>query len=218
MPQEFEHISDEKLELYSLGTLPEPELAEVEEHLLICQPCQDRLCETDQYIQAMQDAAADYRRRNPRKAQGQARISFDPWVHLRLKPALLAAAACLFLILVWRIQVHQPGPRPDSAPVAIVLHALRNVEPAVAPAGAPLRLIADLEGLPSLPLGQIHVVGADGRPVGGSYEGRVRNGRVEFSLPQGLAPGQYWVRIYASGSPSQLLREYELRVRPPEGR
>jgi hypothetical protein len=41
------HVSDEALEEYSLDRLPESSLATVEEHLLVCGPCRDRLEEIE---------------------------------------------------------------------------------------------------------------------------------------------------------------------------
>jgi hypothetical protein len=42
-----EHVPDEWLEQYSLGALDDAKLAEVEEHLLICEQCCDRLTQFD---------------------------------------------------------------------------------------------------------------------------------------------------------------------------
>ena len=42
-----EHPSDEQLAQYSEGRLVEPQLGEVEEHLLICEQCCARLTEFD---------------------------------------------------------------------------------------------------------------------------------------------------------------------------
>ncbi|MGD1097102.1 MAG: zf-HC2 domain-containing protein [Bryobacteraceae bacterium] len=47
------HISDDQLELYLMGRLNEQELAPLEEHLLICEECRDRLEKTEAYIAAM---------------------------------------------------------------------------------------------------------------------------------------------------------------------
>ena len=41
------HITAEALELYALGRLSEPEGAAVEEHLLICEHCQEALALDD---------------------------------------------------------------------------------------------------------------------------------------------------------------------------
>ena len=53
----MEHISDDDLERYYLGMIQaEPELASVEEHLLICPECVDRAAETQAYVDAMRAA------------------------------------------------------------------------------------------------------------------------------------------------------------------
>ena len=51
------HISEDELELYAVSRgLPEGQLAVIEEHLLICEVCQDRLQELDEYVAAMREA------------------------------------------------------------------------------------------------------------------------------------------------------------------
>ena len=52
------HPSSEELEAYSLGMSSEADLERAEEHLLICERCQDELALTDQYVQAMKKATA----------------------------------------------------------------------------------------------------------------------------------------------------------------
>jgi len=42
-----EHIPDELLAAYSRGSLEGPKLEELEEHLLVCEQCRDRLTEFD---------------------------------------------------------------------------------------------------------------------------------------------------------------------------
>jgi hypothetical protein len=51
-----EHATDDTLERYSMRTLPRPEVESLEEHLLICQPCRDRLKATDEFGAAMKAA------------------------------------------------------------------------------------------------------------------------------------------------------------------
>jgi hypothetical protein len=55
-PEAMPHISDDSLEQYAMGTLPEADLGAVEEHLLTCGNCQDRLKVTDNYVAAMRSA------------------------------------------------------------------------------------------------------------------------------------------------------------------
>jgi anti-sigma factor RsiW len=52
-----DHISDETLERHAAGhKLPEAELAALEEHLLTCTACQDRLRHWEEYVAAMRQA------------------------------------------------------------------------------------------------------------------------------------------------------------------
>ena len=49
-------IGEDTLEAYSLGGLPEAELAPLEEHLLVCAVCQRRLADTDAFVAAIRQA------------------------------------------------------------------------------------------------------------------------------------------------------------------
>jgi predicted anti-sigma-YlaC factor YlaD len=49
-------INGERLELYCLGRLTEPEATALEEHLLLCESCQDRFDEHSWEIGAIQIA------------------------------------------------------------------------------------------------------------------------------------------------------------------
>lgn len=53
-----EHPDDDTLEAYSIGVLPGPKLERVEEHLLICTECQERMREVESFVEAMREAAA----------------------------------------------------------------------------------------------------------------------------------------------------------------
>jgi len=54
----FSHISEDTLEKYALGRIPEVDFFPVEEHLLICLTCQIRLEEMDEYIKVMKAATS----------------------------------------------------------------------------------------------------------------------------------------------------------------
>lgn len=56
-----EHISDDDLERYYLGMITEEELAPIEEHLLWCHSCQDRLEETQDYVDLIRQVLNKYR-------------------------------------------------------------------------------------------------------------------------------------------------------------
>ena len=54
----MEHIDDHDMERYYLGMLTdESELAGIEAHLLWCQSCQDRMKETERYVDAIRAGA-----------------------------------------------------------------------------------------------------------------------------------------------------------------
>ena len=67
-------VQDETIERYAMGRLPHNSLARFEEHLLLCESCQDRVTLTDAYVKGMRlalqelapAATADERRREPR--------------------------------------------------------------------------------------------------------------------------------------------------------
>ena len=60
MVQRF-HPSSDQLEAYSLGLLSDADLDETEEHLLICECCQDELALADRHIRAAKSGAATSR-------------------------------------------------------------------------------------------------------------------------------------------------------------
>ncbi len=64
------HISDDVVELYLMGRLNEPEVAPLEEHLLICEDCRNRLEETETCFAAMR--AVLKRQEQGRKSSGAA--------------------------------------------------------------------------------------------------------------------------------------------------
>ena len=55
------HISDDDLERYAMLTLGEAEIERLEDHLLICPKCRERLDEIERYVAAMRAAAAKIR-------------------------------------------------------------------------------------------------------------------------------------------------------------
>jgi hypothetical protein len=48
-----EHVSEEAIEQCAMGTLPAPEVESFETHLLVCEVCQDRLRDTDEFLAAL---------------------------------------------------------------------------------------------------------------------------------------------------------------------
>ncbi len=51
----MDHISEDELERYAARQLPQAEASVVEEHLLTCSFCQDRLRLTDEFVVALRE-------------------------------------------------------------------------------------------------------------------------------------------------------------------
>src|ERR1039458_9400935 len=129
------HPDAEDLERYSMSMGAREDAALLEEHLLTCEGCQERLRETDDYLLAMGTASQQWRR--DEKAPKGRQWGFPAWF-----PALAVAACCLLLVVVTLRFVQSPGPV-----AAVSLSALRgNGGGSRAPAGRELTLRPGLTG------------------------------------------------------------------------
>ncbi len=63
------HITEDILEAYSLGQISETDVAPVEEHLLVCRECQDRLQATDLFVATLRHVLRDPGL-SPKRSQG----------------------------------------------------------------------------------------------------------------------------------------------------
>ncbi len=197
------HASEESLERYSMGTLGQAETATLEEHLLVCSQCQDRLTETDAFIRATRQAA--------RKLQSRRSPARGKYLPRALLPKPIWAAVAAFSLVfaaagVWTLRRQHQAP-----PVAVALETFRGGLPgAQAPAGRPLLLRVDLTGLPESAAYDLEVVNAQGRSLR-----RVairRTAAPAQAEVAGLERGQYWVRLHGPPPQRELLREFGLRV------
>lgn len=191
------HFDEEQLERYSLGLTPEPELAQIEEHLLICEECQNTLARTDAYVRAMRAASARVEEEN--RAAPRAIFPKLAWAG--------AAAAGMVVLLAGSQWLNLRRP----APAQVALAAVRGPEAvfASAPAGRPLVLVMESDGLPAHASYAIEIVDASGGEV---WRGAAaaRAGRITATAA-GLSAGRYYARVY---SPSrELLREYGVEAR-----
>lgn len=199
-----DHISEESLESYAMGSLSRPLLAGLEEHLLICHACQDRLREIDGYVAAMRGAAARLDREDESRKTLWTRVSGALTVR-RLAWALALVALALVGLAV-RLSLR---PQALSPPFALVLATSRGSELQHAPAQRPLDLSLDITALPAFPTYQLETVDASGS-VQVRSSVKASDGRVKTFVAKGLGPGTYFIRLY---SPTrELLREYGLQI------
>jgi hypothetical protein len=193
-----EHLDGDTLEEYAFRRLSEGATEALEEHLLICEACQEALAEVDEFVQLMKEATAQlassrssFELRWPRSRWGRAGIGVSG-----LAIVLLAALA------FW------PSRRAPARTVQLV--ALRGDDTAtIAHArGGPLDLVIDVSDLPGVAKFRLELVNAAGRR---QWDGEANpvDGKLTVLLPKALGRGAYWVRL--SGSDGELLREFGLR-------
>lgn len=194
MPQQ-QHISEDRLDLYALGKLPQDELPRVEEHLLACEGCRARVAQADEFAFLFREAAA-----NP---EARPRLRWLPVWRRRAMAGVAAAAAVAAVLVVTR---REPSP---LAPAIVSMQAMRGPEaPAEIDAGRPAILVFDIDAADGSYEAQI--VDTTGKEALRSAT-TSREGRLSVSAGR-LSKGSYWVRVYRSGGGEPIV-EYGLRVR-----
>ena len=189
------HAAEGELERYSLGDLAGEDCARLEEHLLTCETCRQRLQEQDLIASAMSSAASQWRAGHlPRQEKAG-------W-HLSRPVLALAAVLVVALGALWLMR-----PRVEHlAPAVIELSTTRGtVSAAQAPAQTPLHLRPDLQGLSVFPRYGLEVVDRIGSQVFRSQT----TPDAGAAVPP-LGAGTYFVRLYSPAG--ELLREYALEV------
>ena len=197
-----DHASDEALELYATHSLPEPALAEIEEHLLVCSRCQQQLEEIDAYVSAMRSAAKRLEQEDESRKTYWARVS-RVLTFRRFGWAMAVAAVVLGAVAL------RHSTKRTVEPFAIVLETSRGSGMQHAPAGRRLELSLDTQGLPSFSGYALEVVDESARL---QYQSQVKaeQSAVRAFLPDGLRHGTYFVRLYSPAR--ELLREYGLQI------
>ncbi len=210
------HPSEEILERYALGRVGASDLEPIEEHLLVCPQCQERLSEADQYVLAMRDAARLLLNEQPRAVPETSSSRWGkrkPAIHWGMRllwPAGAIAFAGLALSLAVPKQLSQAG-TPEEVALAVSRGAAQELLTTVA-AGRPLRLDIDLTEIPPASSYRLDLVNDEGQLAWSGTGIGVRN-QLHFAPSQMLLSGKYWARLYAvSGSPV-LVREYGMEAR-----
>ena len=191
------HYTDDELELYSLGRLTEERTAMLEEHLLLCVSCQDRLDHAETFALAMRHAIKS-------EPAGPIRENWRAWFRL---PAIRAVAGFAMAVLIagfyWNSIGEKPGTVISTSLASLQLTATRGESPAIRPAGETELTLTDAPAGLELHAEVVNSSGAavwNGTP---SSEGGIR-------LQKSLPPGDYFVRLYGQGG--KLLHEYGFRV------
>jgi hypothetical protein len=187
------HETDEELELYALGRLPEPRVDAVEEHLLICASCQERLDELAIFALAMREGIAS-------EPETEARTSWFAWL-----PRPVWSGVLGFAVIVLAAGVYLNSGRSHVAPVASLrLTAMRGNVESVGPAR---ETDITLEDAPAGSALRVEVVDSAGMPV---WSGPLEGDSSRIRLMKQLSPDTYFARLYDAAG--KLLHEYGFRV------
>jgi hypothetical protein len=191
------HLGEELLERYSRGTLPQSDVERVEEHVLVCESCQNKLSFNDSWVRSIRRTSAQLRPERERF------WDFLRWP--RLVPALAATVVLLFaagLLLEKQQRV--------QVPFAVALAATRGATVPQVPAQKPLAIQPNLEGLPQFSEYRLAIVDQLGKKVHETVIQPAQAGVPAATVPA-MASGAYFVRLYSPAG--ELLREYALEVR-----
>ena len=189
------HVDAEDLERYSMGESPPEATPFIEEHLLTCDICRNRLQETDAYLRVMRTSSEQLRR--DEKAAKKREWRIPAWF-----PVMATVACGIVLVFATPRFIRSPGPV-----VAVSLTAVRSGGAGnSAPSGRELMLHPDLTGLAEDSSYRLEIVNETGHTVRQGALTRAHKG-VQV---RGLDAGLYFVRVYLPAG--ELLREYGLRI------
>jgi hypothetical protein len=198
-----DHGSEEQLELYVRGKLPQAQVVELEGHLLICSECLDRVEEAAQWTRAVQEALRDEPKAEPAVGWG-----FLQWPKSGFKSGLGMAAAG-FAVLVLLVAGYWSVSRGRVVSVATLeLAAVRGEMISVDPAGE-LDLILQDATVGAGPY-RVRVVDAVGKSEWDATA-TTTGGSTEVRITKPLAAGTHFVRLYRPDG--SMLHEYGFRVR-----
>ena len=196
LPDLNRHMEVEEIERYSMGTLSEDEQDRVEQHLLLCESCQNLVKQEDTFVHAMREAGSELARAR--------RVEQVPFWRRPVMAFPLAAALVFLLFLGIRL-----ADRGASAPVAVGLQVTRgDANLATAPAGKPLVLQPDISTLLPQPSYRVDVVDQGGSAQW-KGDAKLQDSKLSVTIPR-MSAGVYFVRLYSADG--QLLREYGLEV------
>jgi hypothetical protein len=209
LPSLAVHPTEDLLEEYSFGRIPEPALAALEEHLLICPVCQSQLLAIDEYKALMKSGIVQFERKCKASFAHSPRFWFPRLpggINVFLAAALLLVVSTT--VIAWRVYLTAP---PVSPAATVKLIALRGDEAdgsASAPAHRPLNLVIDRTDLPSSLSYRLEIVGSSGRKIWSGIA-RVADEAISARAAARFEPGVYWVRLYSG---NRLLREFRLNI------
>ena len=203
------HFDEDRIEAYALGRLPQDETVGLEEHLLICSVCQERLERADDFVRAFRVAANASK---PEPAKKPPTSAWFSWIRASWQPFPMAAALAIAAIAVVALAPRKPAGLEGET--VVMLAAMRGGDAeaiGVVPSHRRLHLDLDATGLTG-PTYRVELADSRGRQLWQSTTpAAIDDGHVKAGVGRSVPPGLYWVRLYDPAS-GQLAREYGLRA------
>jgi hypothetical protein len=207
------HESDDQLELYALDRLYNSDLVRVENHLIVCEECRERLEQTAAFAFAVREAL----KQDPKLAKQVAGAPAKSWLgwldlssfSIAWKPQFALAA---FAVIILATSAYFLGTRPGAgrnlAPLAsLQLTAMRGGMQSI-PASKELDLTVTDSPASGAPF-RVEIVDASG---GAQWTGTPESGAKGLTahVTRPFPPGTYFARLYDSSG--KLLHEYGFRA------
>lgn len=206
-------LSEAELEDFLHDRLSGTTRESIEEHLLYCQSCLDRVMEEESFAASFRIAARRMEEANLRAAfsgppQGRLARLWN-WIRRPTGTSLglVFAGAVAALALVALPTFHRAPPLDVSL---VAERGLASGFSSPAAAGRRLRLNLDTTGLPETAF-RLELAGPANQIIARSTASSSAAG-LRWDLGRGLDRGNYWVRVYKS-NPDTLLREFALIVK-----
>jgi hypothetical protein len=203
--EERSHLSEEQLEQYVQGQLHSSEVIPLEEHLMICVVCQEKLDEVENVTVGFKEALAELPKPVQQAETARGWFAGD-WFDFLRRPAFSMALGFATLILVVAIFSNTGTKFAPSA--SLVLTGVRGEMPQAVPARQFELTLKDspTDGGPF----RVEVVNAVGASVWSGLAVAAPTG-VQITEPRRLDAGDYFVRLF--NSDGKLLDEYGFRLR-----
>jgi hypothetical protein len=202
------HPTEVTWEEYAFGRLSEKKIPPLEEHLLACESCQASLEEVTEYIRIMKAGLVKVKMAAPDRLARVGRL-VGPAAG-RLRGVVWATALAAGSMSLWSALRAAPPAATVLLATQVLLASIRggDVNISRALSGKPLHLRIHAAEVPTADY-RLEVVTASGTKVRNCTP-KMSSGTLSVHLPQGLAAGFYWVRLY--NRQSEMLAEFGLRV------
>jgi hypothetical protein len=203
------HPANEVLEEYSLQRLSAAECDRIEDHLLLCEQCQEELIRIETFIRDMKVVCGVPQT----KVAPSGESLLGRWLTLIPRPAMVAAFAAVVLavgIPMMRDSERAASPLAVHSPLAVQLTVMRGRESttmATAEQRRPLQLRISAAELPEASTYRLQIVNQSGTPVW-SGQPRSEADNLIADVSASLSAGTYWVRLFTSGT--DPVREFGL--------